>query len=194
MNQKYFDFEIMGIRRRLPYVKVSDSVGLASFVCISDTELVETVAPKLVEKLPRNVDMLMTAEAKGIILCYEMSRLMGMKHFIVARKSRKPYMQNPISHTVHSITTQKEQTLWLDGCDAEEIRGRNVALVDDVIATGESMEAIESLAKKAGANVVARAAILAELQSVNRRDVIYLKKHYVFRPNADGTFTPIDRL
>lgn len=74
----------------------------------SDTELVETVAPKLVERLPRNVDMLMTAEAKGIILCYEMSRLMGMKHFIVARKSRKPYMQNPISHTVHSITTQRK--------------------------------------------------------------------------------------
>ena len=91
-EQKYFDFEIMGLHRRLPYVKVSDTVGLASFVCISDTELVQAVAPELVRRLPTGIDMLMTAEAKGIILCYEMSRLMGMKQFVVARKSMKPYM------------------------------------------------------------------------------------------------------
>ena len=117
-----------------------------------------------------------------------------MKEFVVARKSCKPYMQNAISHSVFSVTTQKEQTLWLDGCEAEKIRGKRVALIDDVIATGESIEAIESLAKSAGANVVARAAILAELQSVHRKDIIYLKEHYVFRPNPDGTYTPLDRL
>ena len=193
-EQKYFDFEIMGLHRKLPYVKVSDTVGLASFVCISDTELVQTVAPELVKRLPAGIDMLMTAEAKGIILCYEMSRLMGMKQFVVARKSYKPYMQDAISHTVRSITTQKEQTLWLDGCEAEKIRGKRVALIDDVIATGESLKALEELALKAGAIVVARAAILAELESVDRKDIIYLKKHFVFRPEADGSFTPIERL
>lgn len=193
-EQKYFDFQIMGLHRRLPYVKVSDSVGLASFVCISDTELVQAVAPELVKRLPAGIDMLMTAEAKGIILCYEMSRLMGMKQFVVARKSMKPYMQGAISHTVRSITTQKEQTLWLDGCEAEKIRGKRIALIDDVIATGESLKALEELALKAGAIVAARAAILAELQSVDRKDIIYLKKHFVFRPEDDGSFTPIDRL
>ena len=87
-----------------------------------------------------------------------------------------------------------EQTLWLDGCDADKIRGKRVALIDDVIATGESLAAIESLAKAAGAKVVARAAILAELGAVDRKDIIYLKEHYVFRVNADGTFTPIKSL
>lgn len=193
-DRKYFDFEIMGIKRKLPYVKVSESVGLASFVCISDTELVQTVAPELVKRLPEGIDMLMTAEAKGIILCYEMSRLMGMKQFVIARKSEKPYMQGAISHTVRSITTQKEQTLWLDGCEAEKLRGKRVALIDDVIATGESLQALEELAVKAGAVVAARAAILAELQSVYRKDIIYLKKHYVFRPEPDGTFTPVESL
>lgn len=190
---KYFDFELLGVKRKLPYVKIAPDLALASFVVISDTELVGKAAQELVNRLPE-VDYLMTAEAKGISLACEMSRLLGMKEFIVARKSRKPYMVDPLSHTVHSITTQKEQTLWLDGCDREKIRGKRVALVDDVVATGESLEAIEQLAVAAGANVVARAAILAELQSVYRKDLIYLKKHYVFRPKEDGTFEPIETL
>ena len=190
---QYFDFEIMGLKRKLPFVKVGDPLALASFVVLSDTELIQTVAPELMKRLPE-VDVLMTAEAKGICLTYELSRLMGMKDFVVARKSRKPYMQNAVSHSVRSVTTQKEQTLWLDGCDAEKLRGKRVALIDDVIATGESIEAIENLAKTAGADVVARAAILAELQSVHRSDIIYLKEHFVFRPNPDGTFTPLETL
>ncbi len=190
---KYFNFEIMGIKRRLPYVQVGENLVLASFVVLSDTELIQTVAPELVRRLPE-VDVLMTAEAKGIILTYEMSRLMGMKNFVVARKSRKPYMQNPLCHSVHSITTQKEQTLWLDGVDAERIRGKRVALIDDVIATGESIGAIEALAVAAGAKVVAKAAILAELESVDRPDIIYLKEHFVFRPNPDGSYTPLKTL
>lgn len=190
---KYFDFELLGVKRKLPFVRVSDKMALASFVVLSDTELVQAAAPELVKRLPE-VDFLMTAEAKGIILTYEMSRLMGMKDFIVARKSYKPYMQNALSHSVHSVTTQKEQTLWLDGCDAERLRGKRVALIDDVFATGESLAAIEALATAAGAQVVARAAILAELESVGRPDLIYLKEHYVFRANSDGTFTPIKSL
>ena len=190
---QYFDFEIMGLKRKLPFVNVGDNLVLASFVVLSDTELIRTVAPELLKRLPE-VDLLMTAEAKGICLTYELSRLLGMNEFIVARKSRKPYMQNPVSHSVRSVTTRKEQQLWLDGCDAEKIRGKRVALIDDVIATGESLEALETLATSAGANVVARAAILAELESVHRKDIIYLKEHFVFRPNPDGTLTPIESL
>ena len=143
---EYFDFEIMGLKRKLPYVKIGENLALASFVVLSDTELIQTVAPELLKRLPE-VDVLMTAEAKGICLTYELSRLLGMKDFVVARKSRKPYMQNVVSHTVHSVTTQKEQTLWLDGCDAAKLKGKRVALIDDVIATGESIEAIEKLAQ-----------------------------------------------
>ena len=190
---KFFDFEIMGLKRKLPYVQVGENLALASFVVLSDTELIRTVAPELLKRLPE-VDVLMTAEAKGICRTYELSRLMGMKDFVVARKSRKPYMQNPVSHSVRSVTTQKEQHLWLDGCEAEKLKGKRVALIDDVIATGESLEALETLAKSAGANIVARAAILAELESVHRTDIIYLKEHYVFRPTPAGPYTPLESL
>ena len=190
-EQKYYDIEICGVKRKLPFVKIKPGLALASFVMLSDTELISAVAPALVERLPKEVDYLMTAEAKGMCLTHEMSQLMGMKEFIVARKSRKPYMLNPVGVTLHSVTTQSEQTLYLDGADAEKIRGKRVALVDDVIATGESVRAIEELAKKAGAQVVAKAAVLAELETASRPDVIFLKEHYVFRPMPDGTFEPI---
>lgn len=186
----YFDFEICGVKRQLPFVKIKDDMALASFCIVSDTELVQAVAPKLAEKLPE-VDILLTAEAKGIILTYEMSRLLG-KEFVVARKNKKPYMQNVLEANVYSITTQKKQTLYLDGCDVEKIKGKRVAIIDDVIATGESLNALEKLAEEAGAEVAARAAVLAELDSVYRDDIIFLKEHFVFTPNEDGTFTPIE--
>lgn len=187
----YFDFEICGVKRKLPFVKTKEDLALASFCIVSDTELVRAVAPSLVKKLPE-VDVLITAEAKGIILTYEMSRLMGMKDFVVARKHNKPYMQNVLEAKVCSITTQTEQTLYLDGCDVEKIRGKRVAIIDDVIATGESLAALEKLAELAGARIVTRAAVLAELDSVYREDIVFLKEHFVFTPNEDGTFTPIE--
>lgn len=190
-NPPTFDFEICGVKRQLPFVKIKDDMALASFVIASDTELVQAVAPELVKCLPE-CDVLLTAEAKGIILTYEISRLLGMKGFVMARKSRKPYMQNVLEANVYSITTQAKQTLYLDGCDVERLRGKRVAIIDDVIATGESLAALEKLATLAGANIVAKAAVLAELDSVFREDIIYLKEHYVFTPNDDGTFTPIE--
>lgn len=190
-NPPYFDFEICGVRRKLPFVKIRDDMALASFCIVSDTELVQAVAPSLAEKLP-DVDVLITAEAKGIILTYEISRLLGMKDFVVARKHKKPYMQNVLEANVFSITTQAKQTLYLDGCDVEKIRGKKVAIIDDVIATGESLAALEKLVELAQGNIVTRAAVLAELDSVYREDIIFLKEHYVFTPNEDGTFTPIE--
>lgn len=193
MTVDYFNFELCGVKRRLPFVEVADNLWLASFVCLSDTELVRAAAPALAARLPE-VDCLMTAEAKGIALCYELSRLMGFRDFVVARKSRKPYMQNPLSYDARSITTQKRQTLWLDGCDADKIKDKRVALINDVIATGESLAALENLAIAAGANVVARGALLAELGAVDRTDIVYLKEHYVFRRDPDGSYRPIRRL
>ena len=178
----YFDFEICGVKRKLPFVKIKDDMALASFCIASDTELVQAVAPELIKRLPE-VDVLLTAEAKGIILTYEISRLLGMKDFVLARKSNKPYMQNVLEATVYSITTQAKQTLYLDGCDAEKLRGKRVAIIDDVFATGNSLAALEKLATLAGANIVAKAAVLAELDSVYRDDVIFTKPGWYFHTN-----------
>ena len=122
----------------------------------------------------------MTAEAKGIPLAQELSRILGLKHYVVARKSKKPYMVNPLCVSVNSITTQKTQTLYLDKSDYEYIQNARVVLIDDVISTGESLEGIDLLAEKVGAQVIARAALLAEGSAADRDDIIYLEKLPLF--------------
>ena len=153
--------------------------AIISIVILGDCELVTAAAPLLAQKLPK-VDYLVTAEAKGIPLVHEVSRLLGLPYYIVARKSVKPYMAEPLVDEVVSITTQKAQTLCLDGKDALAVKGRRVAIVDDVISTGESLSAIERLLEKAGAEIVAKAAILAEGEAAGRGDIIFLEELPLF--------------
>ena len=121
--------EVAGLKRYLPYVDINDELAFASFVVISDTELVSAAAPLLAEKIGR-CDAIVTAEAKGIALAYEISKILGLKEFIVARKSEKSYMKDTLEVAVKSITTSSVQHLFLDGSDREKIKGREVCLLD----------------------------------------------------------------
>ncbi len=177
-KEKTYTLEIAGLTRHLPIIPVNNEIKIASFVILGDTELVCRVAPELIKKMPP-FDVLVTAEAKGIPLAFEISRLLGM-NYIVARKSIKSYMENPVIEEVNSITTQKTQILSLNGDDIKQIENRRVAIVDDVISTGESVQAVARLIEKAGGKVVAKVAILAEGDAALNPDIIYLKKLPVF--------------
>ncbi|WP_339235132.1 phosphoribosyltransferase family protein [Oceanobacillus sp. FSL W7-1281] len=175
-----FEIDIKGLKRVLPIVTIAEDLKIASFDILGDTELVTYLAPLLAEKLPK-VDYIVTAEAKGIPLIHEISKVLKMDKYIVARKSIKPYMQNPLVKKVTSITTQKEQILCLDGKDAHLLNGKKVAIIDDVISTGESIYALEKiLVEGAGANVIAKAALLAEGSAAERTDIIFLEKLPIF--------------
>ena len=178
--KKSYELSVAGLKRELPIIQVSDSLAIASFVLLGDSEMAEAAAVYLAKKLPDNIDYLVTAEAKGIPLLQELSRIMEAKTYIVARKSIKAYMAEPLEASVVSITTQREQTLFLDGHDAAKIKGKNVAIIDDVISTGESLQALVNLVEKAEANVVAKAAILAEGEAANREDIIFLEELPLF--------------
>ena len=155
---EYYKINVAGVERDLPIVPISENLSIAAFVIFGDTEVVEPCARALAEKLPP-VDYLVTAEAKSIPLIYEMAKLMQMPRYIIARKSVKGYMAHPIITHVHSITTKNEQILCLDEEDVKRIRGKRVAIVDDVISTGASLAALEQLITEAGGEIVARAAI-----------------------------------
>lgn len=176
----YYELTVAGLTRQLPIMKIADNLAIASFVILGDCEIVTATAPEIMKKLPDQIDYLVTAEAKGIPLAQELSRLLGLPYYIVARKSVKPYMATPLTDEVVSITTQKAQTLCLDGKDALAIKGKRVALIDDVISTGESLAAIERLVEKAGAQIVAKAAILAEGDAAKRDDIIFLEELPLF--------------
>ena len=184
---KEYRLNLYNVERTLPFIPIGDDEAFASFVILGDTELIGVCAPELAEKIGK-VDTIVTAEAKGIALAYEVSRLLGKKEFIVARKSEKSYMIDPVSVSVQSITTNGEQHLYLDGTDAAKIRGKKVCLIDDVISTGESLHALEELAKSAGAIVEKKAAILAEGAAADRKDIIFLQKLPLFRRTGDGEY------
>ena len=171
---KTYTLHVAGLTRELPIIKLSYDLSIASFVILGDTEIVRKTAPMIAKKLPE-VDFIITAEAKGIPLAYEISKILNLNEYIVARKSVKAYMEEPIEVEVNSITTTNSQKLYLNNQDANKIKGKKVALIDDVISTGQSLKALEKLVEKAGANVVAKAAILAEGDAKDRKDIIFLE-------------------
>ncbi len=128
---------------------------------------------------------MITAEAKGIPLIHELARQAHEDKYFVARKGEKLYMTNVFKSEVKSITTENKQTLYLDGQDAALMKGKRILIVDDVISTGQSLDALESLVEKAGGIVSGKMAILAEGDAQQRDDIIYLEKLPLFNP--DGT-------
>ena len=180
---KVYTIEIAGLKRDLPICKAGDNLYIGAFVMFSDVELTVKAAEALLAKCP-DFDVILTAESKGIPLAYEMARQSG-KTYLVARKGAKLYMQTPVKVYVKSITTAKTQVLCLDGDDAAYLRGKRVLIVDDVISTGESLNAVETLVNQAGGNIVGKMAVLAEGDAQNRTDIIYLEKLPLFNP--DGT-------
>ena len=180
----FYHMRVAGLERDLPICPVNENLSIAGFVIFGDQELTVACAKELLAKVPK-YDYLITAEAKGIPLAHEMARQAGDAKYILARKAPKLYMQDVFSVSVNSITTAKEQTLYLDGADAALMKGKKILLVDDVISTGESMAALEALVAKAGGGICGRAAILAEGDAQERPDIVYLEKLPLFHP--DGT-------
>lgn len=175
---KKFKMTIAGCERELPLCEVSDSLDIAAFNMFGDVEITVKSAKELIKICPEH-DVVITAEAKGIPLCYEMAR-QGCNNYVIARKSVKVYMEDPIAVQVKSITTNAMQTLYLAKDKADLIRGKRILIVDDVISTGESLNALEELVKAAGGNIVGRAAVLAEGDASSRDDIFFLEPLPVF--------------
>ena len=175
---------IAGLERDLPICPVNENLSIAGFVIFGDPELTVACARDLLARAPE-YDYIITAEAKGIPLVHEMARQAGDAKYILARKGPKLYMRDLFSVTVNSITTAKEQRLYLDGADAALMKGKKILVVDDVISTGESLAALEALVTQAGGIICGRMAILAEGDAQTREDLIYLEKLPLFHP--DGT-------
>ena len=176
---KSYRMTIAGLERELPLCPLNKELQIGAFVIFGDPELTTAVAKELLARAPA-YDYLITAEAKGIPLVHEMARLAGNQKYMLARKAPKLYMQDIKKVSVHSITTERVQTLYLDGKDAALMAGKRILLVDDVISTGESLFALETLVREAGGIICGKMAILAEGDATTREDLIYLEKLPLF--------------
>ena len=180
----YYEIEIAGLKRKLPLCPITDSLYIGAFIMFGDVEITRAAATELLKIAPEH-DIMITAESKGIPLVYEMARQSNAENYLLARKTPKLYMRNIFSVEVKSITHATVQTLYLDGDDAEAMRGKRVLIVDDVVSTGESLRALETLSTKAGGIIAGKMCVLAEGDAANRDDIKYLSVLPVF--NADGT-------
>ncbi len=173
-----YKMKICGLERELEMFPVNDKLDIAAFIMFGDVEITEKAAAELLKICPEH-DVVVTAEAKGIPLCYEMAR-QGCRSYVVARKGVKVYMRNPIGVSVNSITTENEQKLYLGESDAECLKGKRVLIVDDVISTGQSLMALETLVEQTGAQIVGKAAVLAEGDAKDRNDIYFLDELPLF--------------
>ena len=179
MSRLYYKTKIAGLDRALPLCPISDTLMIGAFVIFGDPELTTACAKELLARAPK-YDYLISAEAKGIPLVHEMARLAGNQKYFLARKAPKLYMTGVFESAVRSITTEKDQKLYLDVADAELMQGKRILIVDDVISTGESLRAVEQLVEKAGGVICGKMTILAEGDAQNREDLIYLEKLPLF--------------
>ena len=164
---KTYTLNVAGLTRELTICKVNDHMDIAAFIMLGDAEL--TVLKKCPE-----FDILLTAEAKGIPLAHEMSRQSG-KPYVCARKGVKLYMPDPVVVEDQSITTAGKQKLVIDRKELDKMSGKRVLVVDDVISTGGSLKALDELAEQTQCTIVGQAAVLAEGDAAQRKDIIFLE-------------------
>jgi len=177
-GRQYYELIVSGFKRLLPLIQVSNDTWIAYFDSLGDKEFIEHCARELVPHL-RECDILMTSESKGIPLVHEIAGALGHKRYIVCRKERKPFMENPLAVKFKPITATKELELVIDGRYVELMRGKKIGIVDDIVSTRQTIEAMEKLAKMAGGEVVKKVAVLIEGE--HHPDVIHLGVLPIFK-------------
>jgi len=172
--------DIAGVHRELPIFEIKPGLRIALLNILGDTELVSACSKALAEKLAAvDYSVLVTAEAKSIPLAHGLSVETG-KPYVILRKAYKPYMGMALQAETLSITTGQPQTLYLDEKDRGMMKGRKVVIVDDVISTGSTLQGMRLLLQKAGAEIVAEAAILTEGERAKWSEIISLGHIPVF--------------
>jgi len=162
MSIEYYSVEIAGLKRDLRLFQIAPGLRIAILNILGDTELVQACGKALAQKLQSlDYDLLVTAEAKSIPLAYALS-VEAKKPYIVLRKAYKPYMGDAIQAETLSITTGQPQVLILDEKDKSLVQGKKIIILDDVISTGSTLQGMRMIMDKAGAKVVAEAAIMTE--------------------------------
>jgi adenine phosphoribosyltransferase len=173
-DKKTYTVEIAGVKRELLLFEIKPGLKIAILNILGDTELVQVCASELAKKLSKvTYDVLVTAETKSIPLAYALS-VETHKPYVIFRKSYKPYMGEALSAETLSITTGQPQTLYLDQKDRQQMAGKRVVIVDDVISTGSTLQGMRLLIQKSGGQIVAEAAIFTEGEKAKWREIISL--------------------
>jgi adenine phosphoribosyltransferase len=171
-ERETYTVDVAGVTRELPLFEVAPGVRIAILNILGDTELVRAAADALSEKIAElKPDVLVTAETKSIPLVHELSARLDLP-YVVLRKQYRPYMGEALQVETLSITTGEPQTLYLDEKDRNLLKGKRIALVDDVISTGSTLEGMRRVVQEAGGETIAETAVFTEGDKAKWQDII----------------------
>lgn len=157
-----FKAPLSTIVRTLPLREVAPGLRVALFNPLGDPGLIEAAGMALADRMPPEVEVLVMPEGKALALLHVVQREAG-RDGVVVRKERKSYMREPVFETsAESITTRRKHVFYLDADDAEKLRGRKVAFLDDVVSQRGTLDATIDLLTQAGAELVAILAVCTE--------------------------------
>ena len=178
-----YTFTYKGIKRELTVYEVSSGVKIAYLDSFCDLELVRALSVDMADKIAASEAFLtadkvviLTAVTKGVPFAYMVGNLLQEKfvhkkiEIAIARKEQKVFYGKVVTIDKLSITSVGgNDLLVLSESDAEKLAGAPTIVLDDMYSTGASIEALEKLAQKCGANVIDKVVAVWETGDEHKR-------------------------
>jgi adenine/guanine phosphoribosyltransferase-like PRPP-binding protein len=148
----------------LPLVALNGELTIALLICVDlGVAFAETAGRELAELMrPTEPEIVVSVATMGIPIAIEASRALGLDDYVILHKTPKIHLGETWSEPVYSITTDKPQRLRMDPARVEAVRGRRVAVVDDVISTGASLSSALRLVRRMDAEPVVIGCLMTE--------------------------------
>ncbi len=176
-ESKTYTVKLGNVTRELPLVRPTPNTRLPLVEFLGDVELTRAAAGEIKNRLPDGTQMLFTCETSSIPLIHVLSELCDLP-YEVARKRRRPYMDDPLIQDVASMTMGVGETLWLASSHAARLKAKKVAVVLDVVSSGGTIHALEKLIHRAGGTVIGRLAVFS--QGKPKIDIVAVQELPIF--------------
>jgi adenine phosphoribosyltransferase len=162
---------------RLPIRALPDGTWVAYFNIEDKPRLAQTLGEYLAHEISNTTplktlgtyviaDVIAMPAGKATPLLHAVSNALDRAGLsvqtVVAQKRIRAVMKRPIIEHTYSSITSGEQQLYLDDDAVNKIAWKRVAIIDDVVSTGGSVEAMKALIDKAGGVVVGVFAVFTE--------------------------------
>ena len=139
---------------------------------LADPEAFHTAIQRMMAHYENvSIDAISAAEARGFLFAAPLAYLMNKPLVPLRKPGKLPYQTHKLQYDLEY--GQAELQVHVDGFNP----GAKVLLIDDLLATGGTLEAACKLIEQAGARVIG-CAVLVELSFLNGREK--LRPHDVF--------------